>query len=168
VTAATDAVGGALLALAAELEGRLARCEPGTTGPAAYSDAAKLVLRAAERLPGAPDAPGPVSEGSQAVTEALRPAREPSADIPDWLRDERVRLLSETVRRLFHAQAVGDIARITDGITDVVCVAVGTAADYGIPLGALLAAVQAKMAKGPRCEPPDIAGAPGMERRAAQ
>jgi hypothetical protein len=73
VTAAVDAVRGALLVLAAELEDRLATCLPETTGVAAYSDAARIARRAAERhieaTPALEPAPG-VPESAQAVTEA--------------------------------------------------------------------------------------------------
>jgi hypothetical protein len=89
----TDPVRGALLVLAAELEDRQWHCQPGTSGVAAYGDAAILVLRAADSLPGAANDPGPVSEGGQAVTEAHRPS---GVAPPEWKREALGRLVRET------------------------------------------------------------------------
>ena len=57
----------------------------------------------------------------------------PTADIPDWVRDLRLRLLDEEVAELREAMQAGDLVKIADGLADIVYVTVGTAVPYGIP-----------------------------------
>lgn len=104
---------------------------------------------------------------SKAIHAGLMPEA-PTADIPDWVRDLRMALLTEEVRELYDAAMRGDIVKIADGIADVAYVVVGTAVAYGIPFDAVFAEVhrsnmtkvntpaEAKLVKGPGYEPPDI------------
>ncbi|MBO0813847.1 MAG: hypothetical protein J2P30_01635 [Actinobacteria bacterium] len=110
---------------------------------------------------------------SKRIHAGLMPEH-PTADIPEWVRDLRMALLTEEVRELYDAAMRGDIVKIADGIADVVYVAVGTAVAYGIPFDAVFREVhrsnmtkvntpdEAKLVKGPDYEPPDIAGVLGL------
>jgi len=104
---------------------------------------------------------------AKAIHGGLMPET-PTADIPVWVRDLRIELLAEEVRELCEAAKAGDIVKIADGIADVAYVVIGTAVAYGIPFDAVFAEVhrsnmtkvntpdEAKLAKGPGYEPPDI------------
>jgi len=113
---------------------------------------------------------------TKAIHGGLMPGS-PTASIPDWVRDLRLALLTEEVRELYDAAMRGDIVKIADGIADVAYVVVGTAVAYGIPFDAVFAEVhrsnmtkvntpaEAKLAKGPGYEPPQIAALLGEDGR---
>ena len=105
---------------------------------------------------------------AKAVHGGLLP-EQPTAGVPDWVRDLREALLAEEVGELTEAVTAGDVVKIADALGDIVFVAVGTAVTYGIPFDAVLAEVfrsnmtkvntpaEAKLVKGPDYEPPRIA-----------
>ncbi len=92
------------------------------------------------------------------------------------LAQRRIRLHEEETAELAEAIEGGDLTEIAHELADVVYVAYGTAATYGIDLDAVLAAVHranmtklgddgrpimdnGKVTKGPHYQPPDIAAA---------
>jgi predicted HAD superfamily Cof-like phosphohydrolase len=111
---------------------------------------------------------------SKVIHAGLMPER-PTVDIPQWVQELRMALLTEEVLELSEAVVAGDAVKIADALGDIVYVAVGTAVTYGIPFDAVLRAVhvsnmtkvntpdEAKLVKGPGYVPPDIAGVLGLE-----
>jgi predicted HAD superfamily Cof-like phosphohydrolase len=111
---------------------------------------------------------------SKAIHAGLMPSA-PTADIPGWVRDLRMRLLDEEVEELRAAVAAGDIVAIADALGDIEHVTRGTAVAYGIPSDAVFAEIfrsnmtkdnspaEGKLVKGPGYEPPRIAEILGVK-----
>jgi predicted HAD superfamily Cof-like phosphohydrolase len=106
---------------------------------------------------------------SKAIHGGLMPAR-PTTDIPGWVADLRMDMLTEEVAELEDAICDDNLLKIADALGDIAYVVIGTAVTYGIPFDAVFAEVhrsnmtkhntpdEAKLVKGPDYEPPDIAG----------
>lgn len=104
------------------------------------------------------------------------PAAAAPGPVASELAAARQRLVDEEVSELAEAVAAGRLDRIAHELADVVYVAYGTAACYGIDLDAVLAEVHranmtkldargrpvlradGKVLKGPNYRPPDVAG----------
>jgi predicted HAD superfamily Cof-like phosphohydrolase len=97
----------------------------------------------------------------------------PTTCVPAELRDLRQRILQEEVDELRAAVSANDLVAVADALADIVYVACGTAATYGIPFDEVFAEVHrsnmtkvasggpvlrqdGKIAKGPHYEPPDV------------
>ena len=105
---------------------------------------------------------------SKAIHAGLMPET-PTADIPQWVQELRMKLLDEETDELSEAVLARDIVKIADAIGDIAYVVAGTAVAYGIPFDAVFAEVhrsnmtkintpeEAKLVKGPGYEPPRIA-----------
>jgi dCMP deaminase len=98
----------------------------------------------------------------------------PNTDIPEVIKDLRVKLMMEELNEMLRGMAANDLVEIADGAADLIYVVVGTCIAYGIPIDKILAEVHrsnmtktakpAKLgekygsgAKGPGYEPPRIA-----------
>ena len=105
---------------------------------------------------------------SKAIHAGLMPET-PTADIPQWVQELRMKLLDEETDELSEAVLARDIVKIADAIGDIAYVVAGTAVAYGIPFDAVFAEVhrsnmtkintpdEAKLVKGPGYSPPRIA-----------
>jgi predicted HAD superfamily Cof-like phosphohydrolase len=113
-----------------------------------------------------------VREFHAAVGGTVPPA--PTTNVRPELRDLRQRILEEEVDELRAAVITNDLVAIADALADIVYVACGTAATYGIPFDDVFSEVHrsnmtktgpngpvlrhdGKIAKGPDYEPPDLA-----------
>lgn len=73
----------------------------------------------------------------------------PWPQLPALARQElRAKLIKEEVKETIHAIETGNLAKIADGLADIIYVVCGTALEYGIPLHEVWRAVQrSNMAK---------------------
>lgn len=118
-------------------------------------------------------------EDVRAFHEALEiPVEAAPTMSTDERRILRSRLILEESGELLSAIADGDLVEVADGIADLIYVAVGAALEFGIPLELVWSEVHrsnmakvggarradGKVLKPDGWQPPDIAGALGIER----
>lgn len=80
----------------------------------------------------------------------------PTTAIPNAVRELRIRLMDEELKETIDAMLNQDLVEIADGLADLVYVALGTAATYGIPFDRVFREVhRSNMTKTAPENPPD-------------